>query len=175
MPIYEFYCVDCHTVYNFFSRRINTEKRPKCPKCGRPELERRVSRFAVGRGGRTSESGENGEGEDDAFPPGFDEERFEQALMELAAEAENIDEEDPRQMVQLMRRLSDKTGMEFGGVMEEALRRLEAGEDPDAIEQELGDALDQQEPIFRQSGGSLRNIVQHLKPPRVDETLYELE
>jgi len=45
MPIYEFYCVDCHTVFNFFSRRIDTEKRPSCPRCGRPGLERRLQQF----------------------------------------------------------------------------------------------------------------------------------
>ncbi|XCN71926.1 MAG: FmdB family zinc ribbon protein [Candidatus Electrothrix aestuarii] len=35
MPIYEFYCQDCNTIFNFFSSRINTEKRPDCPKCGK--------------------------------------------------------------------------------------------------------------------------------------------
>ncbi len=33
MPIYEFYCEQCHTIYNFFSRKINLEKIPDCPKC----------------------------------------------------------------------------------------------------------------------------------------------
>ena len=40
MPIYEFYCPDCNTLFNFFSSRINTEKKPDCPKCGRKELDR---------------------------------------------------------------------------------------------------------------------------------------
>ncbi len=50
MPVYEFYCADCHTVYNFFSQSVNTAKRPTCPKCGRPELERRASLFAISKG-----------------------------------------------------------------------------------------------------------------------------
>lgn len=180
MPIYEFYCADCHTVYSFFSRRINTEKRPDCPKCGRPRLERRVSRFAISRGGQSSGE-KKGEGEgggeegDDFLPPGFDEEKFERAMMELADEAENMDEEDPRQMARLMRRLSQTTGLQFGGAMEEAIRRLEAGEDPESIEEDLGDVLEQEEPIFEQSGGSLKRVVQHLLPPRVEETLYDLD
>ena len=33
MPIYEFYCRKCNTIYNFFSRSVNTEKIPFCPKC----------------------------------------------------------------------------------------------------------------------------------------------
>ena len=36
MPIYEFYCASCHTVFNFLSKRINTDGTPACPKCGRP-------------------------------------------------------------------------------------------------------------------------------------------
>ncbi|HOA51486.1 MAG: zinc ribbon domain-containing protein [Thermogutta sp.] len=176
MPIYEFYCDKCHVIYNFFSRRINTDKRPDCPKCGRPKLERRVSRFAIGRGGSSeSKSGDNAEADDDLLPPGFDEEKFEEAMMELATEAENLDEDDPRQMARLMRRLSQKTGLQFGSAMEEAIRRLEAGEDPETIEEELGDVLEQEEPLFQQSGKSLRTLYEHLKPPRVDEKLYDLD
>ncbi|MGB9688597.1 FmdB family zinc ribbon protein [Thermogutta sp.] len=176
MPIYEFYCADCHTVYSFFSRKINTEKRPDCPRCGRPQLERRVSRFAIGRGGSDkSEKGEGGQEDDDLLPPGFDEEKFERAMMELASEAENLDEEDPRQMARLMRKLSQSTGLEFGGAMEEAIRRLEAGEDPESIEEDLGDLLEEEEPIFQQTGRSLKTIVQHLLPPKKEETLYDLD
>jgi putative FmdB family regulatory protein len=35
MPIYEFYCPDCHTVFSFFSSRIDTAVRPACPQCGK--------------------------------------------------------------------------------------------------------------------------------------------
>ena len=31
MPIYEFYCAKCNTIYNFFSRTANTDKIPTCP------------------------------------------------------------------------------------------------------------------------------------------------
>ncbi|MCP4369614.1 MAG: hypothetical protein GY797_16110 [Deltaproteobacteria bacterium] len=41
MPIYEFYCADCHTIYNFFSLKINTETVPKCPRCENPDLKHR--------------------------------------------------------------------------------------------------------------------------------------
>ncbi|MDP3283707.1 MAG: zinc ribbon domain-containing protein, partial [Desulfobacterales bacterium] len=33
MPIYEFYCQDCNTIYNFFSKSVNTKKSPNCPMC----------------------------------------------------------------------------------------------------------------------------------------------
>ena len=51
MPIYEFYCDDCHTIYSFFSRRVNTEKRPGCPDCSRSALTRQVSMFSSPRSG----------------------------------------------------------------------------------------------------------------------------
>jgi hypothetical protein len=31
MPIYEFYCVDCNTLFNFFSKTINTQKNTQVP------------------------------------------------------------------------------------------------------------------------------------------------
>ena len=31
MPVYEFYCPDCHMIFNFLSRRIDTRKRPPPP------------------------------------------------------------------------------------------------------------------------------------------------
>lgn len=182
MPIYEFYCVDCHMVFNFLSRTINTTKRPACPRCGRPELERRMSRFAVSRRRTESES----KAESDELPGGFDEEKMERAMEALAQEAEGIDEDNPRQMARMMRKLFDTTGLPMGPHMEEAIRRMEAGEDPDRIEEELGDLLEQEDPFGgesaeetqgdkeREGGGTLWAISRKLRPPRVDETLYDL-
>ena len=133
MPIYEFFCEDCNTIFNFFSRRINTDKRPDCPKCGRSGLEKMMSQFAT--------IGRAREEEDDPLA-GLDETRMERAFEGLMREAENINEDDPRQMVSLMRRFSRETGIGLGDQMEEALSRLEAGEDPDQIEQEMGDLME---------------------------------
>ena len=133
MPIYEFYCADCHTIYSFLSRAVNTGKRPSCPRCKRRRLSRRVSRFAAP--GRAKGDGQGDAGDDD-LP--MDEATMERAMEVLAREADNISEDDPRQAANLMRRLSDMTGMEYGGNMQEALRRMEAGEDPEAIEEENG-------------------------------------
>jgi len=49
MPVYEFYCPDCHTIFNFFSRRVDTETRPTCPACSRPDLERQAFPFAISK------------------------------------------------------------------------------------------------------------------------------
>ena len=165
MPIYEFYCHKCNTVYNFFSRTVNTEKIPLCPTCKRVKLKRQMSVFAKITGGR-----EEG-GEEDGMPP-MDEAKMEKAMAMLAGEADKISEDDPRQAANLMRKLSEATGMSLGPAMEEALRRMERGEDPEAIEAEMGDLLETEEPFILE-GGQGRKGARKAKP-RVDETLFDL-
>ena len=162
MPIYEFYCKKCHMIFNFFSKSINTEKRPICPKCRKIELERHMSVFASPRGQ---------EGEDDMPIPDMDESKMENAMNLLAREAEHMDENDPKQAANLMRKLTDMTGLNLGSGMEEALQRMEAGEDPETIEAEMGDLLEGEEPFAFEK--------KHPKgpksrPPAVDSTLYDL-
>jgi putative FmdB family regulatory protein len=163
MPIYEFYCHKCNTIYNFFSRTVNTEKTPRCPSCKTIKLKRQMSIFA-----RVSRGKE--EPVDDGMPP-IDESKMEKAMSMLASEADKINEDDPRQAARLMRKLSDATGMNLGPGMEEALSRMERGEDPEKIEAEMGDLLEGEDPfIFGQKAikGSKR------KKPQVDEKLYDL-
>jgi putative FmdB family regulatory protein len=192
VPIYEFYCADCHTVFSFLSKTINTTKRPDCPRCGRSKLDRRMSRFAVSkrRSEPTSqEHATNLRSVPGDLPPGFDEAKMEHAMETLAQEAEGANEDDPRQMARMMRKLYDTTGLPLGAGMEEAMRRMEAGEDPDKIEEELGDVLEQEDPFGggqgddggagegaegTKRGGGLRAISRKLRPPKVDETLYDL-
>ena len=170
MPIYEFYCADCHTVFNFLSRTINTTKRPDCPRCGRPKLERRVSRFAISKG-------QSKPPEPSQAMPDIDESRMEQAMEQLAGEAEGMDEDNPRQMARMMRKLYEGAGLPLNEKMEEAVRRLEAGEDPEKIEEAMGDFLDEEDPLLGgESGpaGGLRGLSRRLRKPEIDETLYDL-
>jgi putative FmdB family regulatory protein len=161
MPIYEFYCEKCHTVFNFFSRSVNTTKTPLCPRCKAP-LQRQLSVFARVTRGDNETSG-------DEMPP-VDEEKMEKAMAMFAGEAEKIDENDPRQAARLMRKMSEAAGISFGDGMEDALNRLERGEDPDRIEEEMGPLLEGEGPIVFNKKGSGRKKTK----PRVDETLYEL-
>jgi putative FmdB family regulatory protein len=163
MPIYEFYCDDCNTIFNFFSRSVNTTKRPKCPHCRRT-LARQMSAFAVA--GRAKEGGADG----DELP--FDEARMEKAMQALAGEAESINEDDPRQAANLMRKLTDMTGLELGPGMTEALRRMERGEDPDQIEAEMSDLLEGEDPF--QPAGKKGARAGRRPAPRRDDTLYDL-
>lgn len=162
MPIYEFYCDKCNVIFNFFSSRINTTTRPDCPKCGKQDLERQVSQFATLRAGE--------KGEEDPFA-GLDESKMERAFETLMKEADGINEDDPRQMASLMRKFSDQTGLNLGDAMEEAICRMEAGEDPDQIEKEMGDVLGDDdfslEALKKKAGGRRAKPVQ-------DEKLYTL-
>lgn len=163
MPIYEFYCERCNTLFNFFSRSINTTKRPLCPRCKKSTLDRRMSAFAVT--GRAKE----GDPLDD-LP--VDENQMERAMQVLAGEAERINEDDPRQAADLMRKLTHMTGLELGAGMEEALRRMEMGEDPEQIEAEMGDLLESEDPFQLAAKKGARGG--RRAAPKRDETLYDL-
>jgi putative FmdB family regulatory protein len=162
MPVYEFYCSDCHTIFNFLSRRVNTEKQPDCPKCGRPGLERQVSQFAVSKG-RKEEPVEG--------MPDMDEAQMERAMESLAGEMDGMDENDPRQMARFMRKFTEATGMNLGSDMEETMRRLEAGEDPEKIEEEMGDLFNEENPFGREG---VKKLKRRYVPPSHDDTLYVL-
>ena len=159
MPIYEFYCEPCNTLFNFFARCVNTTSVPDCPHCSTP-LKRRMSMFACI--GKTDEN--------DAADIPCDEARITAAMGKLAAEAENLNEEDPRQAVKLMRTFSEMTGVRLGDGMQEALRRMEAGEGPDSIEADIGDILENEDPFAPDSNGTKHRRTTPLR----DETLYEL-
>ena len=165
MPMYEFFCNDCNTIFTFFSRSINTEKVPLCPKNESHTLSRMISRFAVtGKArGNTDADGEN-----DFSDLPIDESKMERAIESLASEAENINDDDPRQAANLMRKLTEMSGLRLGDKMEDALSRMEAGEDPDAIEQELGD-IDEKDLFSIASKSAGRKAA-----PVRDETLYEM-
>ncbi len=171
MPIYEFYCQNCHTIYSFFARRADTQTVPPCPKHAKHKLRRQMSRFAISRGrGDTPEA-------NDGMPSDIDEEKMEQAMMQLAGEAEGMNEDDPIAMARMMRKLMDTTGMRMGEGMEEAIRRMEAGEDPDKVEEEMGDVLDQEDPFGGAATGEGRlNAIRRrmTEAPNVDPEVYDM-
>jgi putative FmdB family regulatory protein len=166
VPIYEFYCADCHAIFSFLSRKASS-KVPACPRCDRRRLERRVSTFAISKG-RPEPTG-------DDLPEGLDEGRMESVMAEMAQDMERIDEHDPRAMAGFMRKFFDRSGMPLGPGIEEAIRRMESGEDPDKIEEEMGDLLDGEEHGLAPTGArGLSGLKRRLRAPEVDSTLHEL-
>jgi putative FmdB family regulatory protein len=183
MPIYEFYCRHCHRVFNFLSRAVNTDKTPACPRCASAEMTRRASAFAISKGRKEEPKPEKPPG------PDIDEARLERAMEAMAGEMDSIDENDPKQGARLMRKLFSATGMPVGSGMEEALRRMEAGEDPEKIEEQMGDVFEEDpfggllggeaaggEGAAGEPDGGKRKLgsLRRLLPPSHDPELHEL-
>lgn len=144
MPIYEFACPRCRRIYSFLSRRINPSHTPACPKCGSRRLSREISRFALLKGVAepAADGGTDGPDADGPPMPDFDDPRVERAMSELERDMDHLDENNPRHMAHLLRKMQ---GLMPDGTlpkeMETAIRRLEAGEDPEKIEEDMGDVL----------------------------------
>ncbi len=139
MPIYEYACPQCRVIFSFLSKRLNPERDPVCPKCGNRQMRKQLSAFSMPRG--LKESGPKAEG-DDSPAPDLDDPRMERAMADLERDMEHLDENNPRHMAHMMRKMKDL--MPPGSVPKEldvAIKRLEAGEDPEKIEADMGDLL----------------------------------
>lgn len=159
MPIYEFLCERCNTVFSFHSFRVNTEKIPQCPRCSGKDMHRVPSRFGI------ASSPDAGGGPMEDGGPDIDDPRVEREMMRLVSEMEGMDENDPRQMAKVVRKMAEISGEAVTPAMEEMIRRLEAGEDPEQVEEDLGDTLEEE--MGGEAGsGSV--------PPAHDDGLYPL-
>jgi putative FmdB family regulatory protein len=118
MPIYEYYCNDCkRRVSLLWQSFADAEKRePICPRCHGKNLRRLISRVAV----LHSEDSRL----DDLSDP---------------SSMGDLDENDPKSLARWMRKMADETGEDLGPEFNEVVGRLEAGEDPDAIEKSMPD------------------------------------
>ncbi len=127
MPIYEYQCAKCNRVSNFLVRNVATHRPPSCPKCGHPKMSRLLSRFAAVKPGKKSEAAASpapspGAG-DAGMPP----------MPDISdAELESM-EKNPREMGRLLRKMAEESGEPIPAEMNEVVRRLESGEDPEKI------------------------------------------
>jgi hypothetical protein len=136
MPIYEFHSPDTNTIYSFFARTLSyADKTPRCPDDASAKMERLVSQFAVT--GRAKEK-PDASGGDDSDP------RMERVMAEMERDMAGMDENnpDPRALGHMMRKMTEATGQKMPSEMEQMIRRLEAGEDPEKLEEEFGDAFE---------------------------------
>ena len=74
--------------------------------------------------------------------PDMDDPRMMRAMAEMERDMAHMDENNPKQMAQMMRKMKNllpagSTPKEF----EVAIKRLESGEDPEKIEADMGDVL----------------------------------
>ncbi|MCB1225595.1 MAG: cytochrome C [Verrucomicrobiales bacterium] len=170
MPIFEYYCPENHTLYQFLTRNpAHRDIVPLCPQDPSFHMEKRVSRFAII--GRAKE-----ESDDDPFA-GIDDAKMEAMMMDLEKDMTGMDDDnpDPRQLGHVMRKMTDLMGDKAPAELREMVRRLEAGEDPEKLEEEFGgggeDGDDPADALF----ASVIKKVRGRRPgPRRDPKLYEL-
>lgn len=108
MPIYEYRCGGCRRRVSLFVRSFVDPADKHCPECGSEELSRLMSRVAVLKSGESQL-------EDLSDPSAWS----------------GIDENDPRGMAEMMRRMGDSMGEDMGPEFGEMVDRLESGDIPD--------------------------------------------
>ena len=143
MPIYEFACPNCRILFNFLSKRINPDRLPVCPKCGNKKMVKQMSAFAMPRGLKEPAARADSDQGDDALGPDLDDPHVMRAMGEMEREMEHMDETNPRHLAHMMRKMKDI--LPANAVPKEldiAIKRLEAGEDPEKIEEDMGEVLD---------------------------------
>lgn len=170
MPIYEFYCPDNHTLYQFLARtQAHRDALPRCPDNPAFRMEKRVSRFAII--GKARE-----ESEEDPFA-GIDDSKMEALMADMEKSMSGMDESnpDPRQLGHFMRKMTDLMGDKTPPELREIVKRLESGEDPEKLESEFGDLTGDEEgasdALFSQV---LKKVRSHRATPTRDPRLYEI-
>lgn len=105
MPIYEYECQKCRRRSSILTMRVSERADPVCRHCGGKRMHRLMSRFAMPRS--------------------------EEARMDSLADPANfsgLDENDPKSVARMMRRMGKEMGEEFDGPeFDEAIEELEHG------------------------------------------------
>jgi putative FmdB family regulatory protein len=120
VPIYEYRCQDCRRRVSVFWRTYSEAEggTPVCPRCGGTSLTRLISRVRVVRSEESRLEDMAGFGD---FP--------------------DVDESDPKSLGRWMRKMSRETGEDLGPEFDEVVGRLEAGENPEDIEESMPDLM----------------------------------
>lgn len=115
MPVYEYRCSGCSKQVGIYqSYEEYGDVAVECPNCGSEELERVIRAVRIARS-------EDSRLEDLSDP----------------SEWGDIDENDPRSMARMMRKMGDELGEEMPPEFDEVVGRLEAGESPESIEENM--------------------------------------
>lgn len=116
MPKYEYRCLSCRRRFEIFLPYSEYGTRPvACPHCKSEKVQRRIGRIRVARS---------------------DGSRLESMADPSALEGL---EDDPRALGRMMRQMSHEVGEEMPPEFDEVVGRLEAGQSPEEIEQDLPD------------------------------------
>ncbi len=116
MPSYEYRCLDCRRRFEIFLSYSDYGKKPiTCPHCQSENVQRKIGRIRVARS--------------------------DESRMESFAGPDSLEglDEDPRAMGRMMRQMSSEMGEDMGPEFDEVIGRLESGQSPEQIEQDLPD------------------------------------
>jgi len=186
MPIYEYYCPQNHTIYQFYAKSLAQGRLvPKCPDNPKFQMRKLVSGFAITGGGKASDAGPAAA---EAGTNAAEDPRLDAAMSAMEREFSGVDENDPRAMARMMRKMSELTGEKIDGQMEEVVRKLEEGTDPESLEDQMGgDAPGEGDPMAEEMGlggsgekpGDPQEAKHRFKArrtsPRKDPKLYDFE
>jgi putative FmdB family regulatory protein len=103
MPIFEYRCEGCRRRFSLLVGVVAGSTEMKCPRCGGEQIQKLISRFATTRS------------EDEA-------------LDELADPTKMGDMEDPKQMMQWMKRVGREMGEDMGDDFDELVEEAAAEE-----------------------------------------------
>ena len=139
MPIYEFMSRDTGKIYSFFARsNFYADKIPSCPDGKNFIMKKVLSGFSITGKNEVSNDDTENENLDNPNDPfeGMESGKAEKVMKELEGAMGGLDENnpDPKHMGQLMRRMCEITGEKMDEPMEEVVRKLEEGTDPDELE-----------------------------------------
>ena len=110
MPIYEYRCEKCRRTTSVLTTRVSEKVNAVCGHCGSRKMRRLMSRFAM---------------------PKSDEKRLD-ALTD-PAKLGGLDENDPKSVARMMKRMGKEMGEEFSGDdFDEAMDEMESGGDLDS-------------------------------------------
>ena len=145
MPIYEFHSPDTGKIYSFFAPTIKySDLVPLCPEGSGKKMVRLISGFSITGKQKeaTQPEAQNDQDPDDPFA-GMDRDHANEIMKELESSISGMDEDnpDPRQMGSLMRKMCELSGETMDEPMEEVVRKLEEGMNPEDLEDRMGEFM----------------------------------
>ncbi len=114
MPIYDYICLDCHKKFDLQMSYSEYGVKPVvCPRCAGSNVRRRINRIRVARS--------------------------EESRLDRLADPSALSglDEDPRALGKMMREMGKESGEDLGPDFDEVVGRLESGQDPDGIENDM--------------------------------------
>ena len=120
MPLYDYFCLDCHQCFDIFMTYAEYGARPvTCSHCNSGNVRRRVPRVRMAKSEESRMDSLAGDFSDPSALAGL--------------------ENDPKALGQMMRKMGKELGEEMPPEFGKVVDRLEKGQNPEDIEKELPD------------------------------------